>query len=353
MDTGFGQRAARLSLIGRLLKRWQGRQTRWLNKRVPPIATLTLGRRTIFILPTPQGALIAIAALAISLIALAQRNVVATLLASLMLSLFLVCLILTYRNLSGLLIQSANTRRASASHHCFEGEQALFVLQLNPSATQRKHCQLEIGFESQSMTSIQLIQGLGTIVELHQPALKRGMMSAPRLLIASDYPLGLWRAWSRPDLSMQCLVYPRPIFCESPDNVYHRHATQAGVLKAAVQSGNDDFSGLREYQPGDTSRQIHWQSLARGHGLQTKQFVREKQPEIILNWEQFAGRDNEQILSCLCYQIVQLSRQQRVFGLRLPGVFEAPDKGDTHKHRLLRALALFSAEQASPQDAAS
>ncbi|MDO9475272.1 MAG: DUF58 domain-containing protein [Pseudohongiella sp.] len=353
MDTGIGQRAARLSLIGRLSKRWQGRHTRWLNKRVPPMSALALGRRTIFILPTPQGALIGIAALAISLIALAQRNVVAVLLASLMLSLFLVCLILTYRNLSGLLIQSANTRRASASHHCFEGEQALFVLQLAPSSPQRKHCQLGIGFESQSMKSIESIHGLGTTVELQQTAFRRGVMSAPRLLIASDYPLGLWRAWSRPDLAMHCLVYPRPIFCEVPEDVYHSHVTQAGVLKAAAQSGNDDFSGLREYQPGDTPRQIHWQSLARGHGLQTKQFVREEQPEIILDCDRFAGRDNEQILSCLCYQILQLSRRHRVFGLRLPGVFEASGKGDTHKHRLLRELALFPAEQVSPQDAAS
>lgn len=352
MDTGISQGAGRSTLIGRLRQQWQRRQIRWLDRRVLAMSALQLGRRTIFIMPTPQGALIGIAALAISLIALAERNVTGVLLASLILSLFLVCLILSYRNLSGLRVKSAAINRRY-SLHCFEGEQARFLVQLDPATSKRRHQQLRIGFDATSSQYLPMIMGLGSVVELQQLAVQRGVMSAPRLLITSDYPLGLWRAWSRPDLTLQCLVYPQPVMCRVPDDFYHRQVSHTGAFRSALLQGNDDFAGLREYQQGDTVRQIHWQSLARGQGLQTRQFVREQQPELILDWDMYAGRDTELILGCLCYQILQFSRRQMPVGLRLPGTFEAPGNGDAHKHRLLTALAMYAAEPTMTKGAVS
>lgn len=352
MDTGVGQRTVRFGLTARITRFWRQRQARWLAMRVPAVASLQLGRRSIFILPTIQGALIGISALAISLIALAERNVVGVLLATMILSVFLLCLILTYRNLSGLNLQSVSMRASNSIDSCFVGEQALFAVQMDAASRQRQHYQLSIGFESQPGQSIAVISGAGNIVELYQPALHRGLMSAPRLSTGSDYPLGLWRAWARPDLSMQCLVYPRPLFCKLPAGFNVRQGQQSGVANPAVQRGNDDFEGLREYRKGDAMRQIHWQSLARGHGLQSKLFVREKEPAIVLDWEMFRGRSHEEILSCLCYQVLQLSRRQALLGLRLPGQLITPDTGEKHKHRLLAALALCPLEQAASEQIA-
>ncbi|TFH73580.1 DUF58 domain-containing protein [Gammaproteobacteria bacterium LSUCC0112] len=341
MDTGIGQRAARPSLTRRLTHFWHRRQTRWLARRVPAVSELQLGRPTIFIIPTLQGALTGSVALCISLISLAQRNIVGVLLASLILSLFLVCLIVTYRNLSGLCIHRATTAHTGVGYHCFAGEQARFWVQLDAGRSGRKHQQLTVGFDRHSAQTIAVIKNDGITVELQQPALRRGLMIAPRLQIGSDYPLGLWQAWSRPDMSLQCLVFPSPVVCKIPDEFHQRRGTQAGILKAASLRGNDDFAGLREYQQGDTSRQIHWQSLARGHGLKTRQFIHEQPPGVLLDWDMFSGRDTEQILGCLCYQILQLNRQQIPVGLRIPGTHVLPGAGDAHKYRLLSVLALF------------
>jgi uncharacterized protein (DUF58 family) len=218
-------------------------------------------------------------------------------------------------------------------------------VQLDPAGLKRRHQQVTIGFDASSSQLLPLIKGVGNVVELQQLAVQRGLMLAPRLLIASDYPLGLWRAWSRPDLTLQCLVYPRPVTCKLPDDFYHRRGSHSGAFQSALLQGNDDFAGLREYQQGDTARQIHWQSLARGQGLQTRQFVREQQPELILDWDMYPGRDSAQILGCLCYQVLQFSRRQMPVGLRLPGTFESPGSGDAHKHRLLAALAMYPAGQ--------
>jgi uncharacterized protein (DUF58 family) len=351
MDTGVGQRPVRFSLTGRIARFWQRRQARWLAMRVPAVASLQLGRRSIFILPTLHGALIGISALAISLIALAERNVVGVLLATLILSLFLLCLILAYRNLSGLHLKSVSNRPSNLLYSCFAGEQALFVVQIDAASPRRRHHQLSLGFEALQPRAIAVIAGAGNVIELQYPAVKRGLMSAPRLSAGSDYPLGLWRAWSRPDLSMQCLVYPQPLACKLPAGLYRRQGQQSAIANSAAQRGNDDFEGLREYRQGDAMRQIHWQSLARGHGLQSKVFVRENEAAIVLDWEMFRGRSHEEILSCLCYQVLYWSRQQAPVGLRLPGQLITPDTGDRHKHRLLSALALFPFEQPVPEAA--
>jgi uncharacterized protein (DUF58 family) len=343
MDSGFRQRAAGLK------QRWQqvlaSRQARWLARRVPASDSLTLSQRTIFILPTAQGALFGLGAIIVLVIAIAERNPVSLLLSSVMLSLFLLSLVLCYRNLSGLHLNTGQDGEADEAlpiQRCFVGETTTFSVCLKAAARRRAHQDLWLGFSPDTLQLVTVPKGGQCTVNLGTAATRRGLLTAPRLMLRTRYPMGLWQAWSRPDLAMRCLVYPQPQLCALPANAQRLPDVSQGQQVAARQAGVDDFLGLRSYQAGDSRRRIAWQSLARGQGLKTKQFVREAESQILLSFDQFPGQTPEAVLSCLCFQVLQLSRRRQAVGLKLPGqAVIKPGQGEAHKHSLLQALALY------------
>lgn len=348
MDTGIRQRAAGLRLYWQ--QRLERRQARWLDRRVPPTAKLQLGQKSIFILPTLQGVIFALGAIVVMIIAIAERNPVSLFVASLMLSLFLLSLVLCYRNLSGLRLHAAGSDPRSQLQRCFAGDRANFTLTIQAAGTRRGHQDLWFGFAANALQHVSVSPGAETSIVLTSPADRRGLMSAPRLMLRTRYPAGLWQAWSRPDLLMRTLVYPRPQICALPSPALRTPPATVGQQLAGRHSGTDDFVGLRSYQKGDSRRHIAWYSLARGHGLKTKQFAREADPDIVLGFDQFPGREPEEILSCLCFQVLQLCRSHQRVGLQLPAgrgrhgliTLITPGQGDAHKHRLLEALALWT-----------
>lgn len=341
MDIGLRQRADCLK------QRWQlfqaERQARWLARRVPPVAEQQLSQKTIFILPTMQGTLFGFGAIIVMVIAIAERNPVSLLVSALLLSVFLLSLVLCYRNLSGLWLTTQGTESEMPSQRCFVGDTAQFAIRLTSAGRRRSHQDLWLGFSSGALQWLTLSSGATVTVNLGVTATHRGLLDAPRLVLRTRYPAGLWQAWSRPDLAMRCLVYPQPQICTLPPSALHAPGSTPGQQHAAKQAGVDDFVGLRDYQTGDAIRRVAWQSLARGQGLKTKQFVREAKPQILLAFKDFPGRDTESVLSCLCFQVLQLSRRHRSVALRLPdGKYIKPGQGELHKHRLLQALALWA-----------
>jgi uncharacterized protein (DUF58 family) len=343
MDIGLRRRTA--ALIQPLRSRWQRRQSRWLDLRLPAEQALRLHHRNVFILPTRYGAVLSICALVLLVVANAQRQPVPVLLALLLLSLFFVSLIQCFRTLSGLQLSSRRVDGHEPTRACFAGERVSFTVTLHAASARRSHQQLLLGFAGDSPQTLSVEAGSTTRAELSIQVEQRGLFKAPRLMLGTLYPLGLWRAWSRPDLAMSCVVYPRPLACALPAR---RGGQSPGDVSRTVHrhGGPDDFAGLRDYQAGDSLRRIHWQSLARGQGLQTRQFVHSGEQQVMLDWDQFTHdhdrlRDTEEILSCLCYQIVQLSARHWQIGLKMPGLVIEPAAGPAHRERLLQVLATW------------
>ncbi|MBU2098652.1 MAG: DUF58 domain-containing protein [Gammaproteobacteria bacterium] len=313
-----------------------------MSTHAAPEAGLRLSRKIIYILPTFQGVVFGFGALTVMLIAMVERNLISLLLAALMLSVFLLGLILCYRNVSGLLLQAG----PSGALPCFAGDVAQFLLQVCAAGPRRAHKDLWLGFGADSLQAVSIAPGTQYTLRVSTPTFDRGVFPAPRLLLRTVYPAGLWRAWSRPDMNMSCLVYPRPLPCKltvQAFSVAAQTAHSAPVPHSLQRGGVDDFVGLREYRAGDSLRHVAWQSLARGQGLKTRQFVQEPEQAIVLDWQMFAAdhnsSDTEKILSFLCYQIIELSRQNKRIGLSMPGLFVEPGQGNAHMHELLEVLA--------------
>ena len=163
-------------------------------------------------------------------------------------------------------------------------------------------------------------------------------MPIGRLLLETRYPLGLFRAWSYVEPEARCLVYPKPDHARLPPASAHG-ASGGQRLQAA---GNDDFSGLRMYQPSDSPRHVAWKAAARTDDMLTKQFSGEAAAELWLDWERLPpALGLEQRLSRLAGWVLAAERGGARYGLRLPGVEIAPARGDSHAAACLQALALY------------
>jgi uncharacterized protein (DUF58 family) len=157
-------------------------------------------------------------------------------------------------------------------------------------------------------------------------------------MLETRFPLGLFRAWSYIEPEAKCLVYPRPERTQLPP--ISSDAT-AGAVRALAQ-GNDDFSGLRAYQLSDSPRHVAWKAVARSDDMLTKQFTGNAAAELWLEWALLpAGLDTEQRLSRLSGWVLAAEQAGARYGLRLPGIELALERGDAHCAACLTALALF------------
>lgn len=312
----------------------------WLERRIPPAREVRLDQRRIFILPTTQGLVFAVALLLMLLAAINYQNSLAYGLTFLLLSVGLVTILHTWRNLAGLQLS------AGEAPPVFAGEQAGFRLRLQGSG--RAHRGIALGWPPAPLQQVDVEPDGSVELELFRLAERRGWLRAPRLRVESRFPLGLLVAWSWVDLDLTALVYPRPLPGELPPaGGAGEDDEEPGTT--AQRSGVDDFEGLRPWQSGDSRRRLHWKAWSRGQGLLVKEFAEQHGHDLWLDFDSLGG-DRETRLSLLCHWVVQLARHDAPFGLRLPGVSLAPASGAAQRELCLRELALFG-QPARPGEA--
>jgi uncharacterized protein (DUF58 family) len=302
---------------------------RWLSQRLPRARSVTLNQRRIFILPSRNGLYFLLMSATLFVGGINYGNSLILMMAMLLVSLFLVSILHTYANLSGLTLEAGRTQPT------FVGQQAAFGIHL--SSQGRQHESIRLSWPGAPVQQIDLIESLHRDIIQMLPVSKRGYRRAPRLRVESRYPLGLLRAWSWVELDSRCLVYPQPI-----EDGYPLRPTEYGDQgDRLVREGSDDFEGLRRYQDGDNPRRIAWKSYARDGRLYSKTFAGYRTDEHWLEWDAYIGMATESRLARLCFHVLQRDQQGQRYGLRLPGVELAPANGESHRQRCLRALALY------------
>lgn len=304
---------------------------RWIAKNIPPQDKVRLNRKNIFILPTRYGLLFVLVSALIFIAAINYAASLAFALAFLMISIFILAILHCFNNLNQLSLAS------QSSPAVFCGEQASFKVHLSRPAS-KTHEALELNFPDSTTTHAELIARDLEDIEVFTLANKRGVFKAPRLRVRTLFPLGLCRAWSVVDLNLSCVVYPKPV----PFAMDQFDNSASGTDDSAMsKAGSEDFYGLRAYAPGDSLRSVAWKNLAKGQGMQVKQFVDYVDSKLWLDWDMFYGFNVEEKLSRLCYCVLKLAKTGNPFGLKLPGIEIEPATGAEHKRKLLNALALY------------
>ncbi|MFW5453333.1 DUF58 domain-containing protein [Thioalkalivibrio sulfidiphilus] len=303
----------------------------WLMRREHPAGReITLHRRRIYILPTRQGLVFGLMLVVMLLGAINYSNSMAFLLTFLLAGLGANGIWHTHRNLLGLRITRLPLEPV------FAGETAYCRYRIeNPSHVPRRG--LVLHRRDVQGAAIAAQARAEAVAELPIVTTRRGSLRPGRFSLSTTYPLGLFRAWSWIQFDEALTVYPHPL---AVDERFTDAGSSEGEGRPDPGLG-EDFSGLREYQPGDSPRRVDWKALARTGDLYTRNFESPRGGELWIDWHALPATDTETRLSMLCHQVLLAHQQGIRYGLRLPGLELEPDQGADHRHRCLSALAHY------------
>jgi len=294
---------------------------------------ISLRKRMVFILPTRFGWLFILILLSMLAGSANYNNNLGFLLTFLLGSIAFVSMLHTFRNISGVKVISVNAKPV------FAGKKALFRLLIQVKKYNRRALKFQLEYGGSEIIDVIPLQE--NVVILSMRSRKRGALSVGKLLICTTYPLGLFYAWTKISLNSRCIIYPQPLpFFRTMDPALGR-----GAEKGAERTrGDTDFQGFSLYRPGDPIKRISWKAFSRGQGLLVKNFQSPSGLSVLFSWENLKGIETEQRISILCQAILTANGLNMAYGLKLPGQTIFPANGESHKHRCLKTLALFSLE---------
>ncbi|MBE9568877.1 MAG: DUF58 domain-containing protein [Proteobacteria bacterium] len=290
---------------------------------------MTLTRDRVYIIPTKAGLIFSLLLLTLLVGSINYEKNLGFVLTFLLIGIGNILLLSTWRNLAGLVIKR---EKASA---VFAGEDACFNIQLiNHQLFDRRS--IAISHEGIEQDVVDCPANASQLMSYNIATKRRGRLDGGRFRLYTEFPGGLFIAWTWLDLSMNCIVYPSPA-----GNVDIR-------VNAQDENGENDYGGkspenfshLRKYHHGDNINRISWKAAAKTDELFTKEFTGAKPQELWIDWSGIPADDDEQRLSIMCALIIHANSRQQFYGMKLPELTIAPDNGVQHYHQCLTALAL-------------
>ena len=296
----------------------------------PMPAPYILTQRRVYILPTKQGLAFALLLFIMLIGSINYSNSLGYFLTFLLASLSVVTIFHTYNNLLKLRIGPAICKPV------FANDESHFTVRVN-NLNHHNRFSVDTFTPQKLNTSADIAaNSLSTLTINHQYE-QRGLIPLPRFTIESRFPFGLFRAWALVQFDQTQLVYPKP----SLHTLLPLKSAGLAEGKKQLDTGTDDFKGLRSYTEGDPLQHIHWKSFARHHTLQTKEFSSTTSDELWLNWLDTTVSGTELKLSQLTRWLLLADKANLSYGLRLPGTVIQANTGKAHLDACLKCLALF------------
>jgi uncharacterized protein (DUF58 family) len=222
---------------------------------------------------------------------------------------------------------------------------AVYLTLANPTSLARP--QIEAALPQTRRVAADLPAHGRTQLELPLPAPLRGIVRIGRVRLSTAQPFGLFRVWTWVHVPLEMLVYPLPAGT-LPMPV--GSGANAGA-KARGGVGADEWSGLRPFREGDSSRHVDWKAYAREAPLLVKEYSLGASELREFDFRQLAVEDTESRLAQLARWVVDAEAQGERYALSLPDVRLAADRGPEHRHRCLAALAVFANAPGGSADA--
>ena len=314
---------------------------RWLLERIRRRRGITQLPRTfeynhIFVLPTMFGVGFGLVLTATAIGGLNFNNNLALLLAFSMISISLMTMFLAYRNQAGIAVHRI------AAEPVFAGEEAVFqVLVQNPESRNRYAISARWNTATEAFGA-----GRGDCLDfqpeetlklkLRRTAQRRGLLEMEAFTIENRFPFGLFKAWSIIIPDARCLVYPQPASNPPP-----LPRTGRGDHGKAQKGDGEHFHGLREYQPGDSLKQVAWRASARHRNLFTREMETPREEACEFNWYMVPGNNVEEKLSIITAWILRAEHHQIPYSLEMPTEALPADLGQEHRAACLKILALY------------
>ncbi|WP_137175849.1 DUF58 domain-containing protein [Massilia sp. HP4] len=297
---------------------------------------VVLRQRRVFILPTRAGLGFALLLMVLLIGSINYALGLGFGLTFLALSCALVDMVATYRNLAHLALQQGRAAPV------FAGQEAQFeLLVFNRTRLARYAIRADFAEVAEPRHVADILPGTHAVLTLSVPSLQRGWLAPARIKLSTRFPLGLFNAWSYWRPAMRVLVYPRPEDGAPPLPL------GGGSGSSLRASGHDDFAGVRNYQAGDSPRQLAWRQIARldpsiGGALVSKHFEGGGGDELVLDFDAIpATLDLELRLSRMTRWVLEAEGRALPYAFRLGALRFDAALGAAHQAACLRALALY------------
>ena len=175
----------------------------------------------------------------------------------------------------------------------------------------------------------------------------RGLYQLHEPHLLTRFPFGFFIKGARFKESHEVLVYPHvtPLKELIPDIAHG----EGGVISKPHKGRGEDIFAIREYLPGDTSRDIHWRSTAKHSQAMVKEYEMPGMKKVHLVLDTFVPTKTtsselnffeERVSKAASLAYHLLKTQDCLVGLSVGDEFIPLQRGDSHLHRMLRALAL-------------
>ncbi len=166
----------------------------------------------------------------------------------------------------------------------------------------------------------------------------RGIVEEVCLFISSEFPLNLFVRSFEMKVKVNITVFPEPLKTPLPIEMSN-YEKEGGMPYKSTVKGYEELKDIREYN-GEPLKLVHWKLSAKKGSLMVKEMVMEEKNPVVLDLDKVEGNTEEK-LSKLTYLIIELLDMGYAVGLVLREKEIPPDRGNLHKLRMLRELALY------------
>ncbi|MGB1111332.1 MAG: DUF58 domain-containing protein, partial [Gammaproteobacteria bacterium] len=213
-----------------------------------PSKDVRLSYRRIYILPTRAGLGFGLILMAMLLGSMNYSLSLGYILTFLLAGMGLASMLHTFGNLNRLKLE------VGRADPVYAGETAIFHVLAQGSGGGNRSVWVKPAGASFEPARLDLAPREAKALRLRVSETHRGRLRLGRIALMSEYPVGLFHAWSWINLDMECLIYPAPYPRALPlPPARGRGGATSGAMSGR---GTDDFQGLREYVPGDSMRHI-------------------------------------------------------------------------------------------------
>jgi uncharacterized protein (DUF58 family) len=184
---------------------------------------------------------------------------------------------------------------------------------------------------------------------------RRGIVIWQSITVKSDFPFGFFCGELKAAVNHTLLVLPRPLpFSLIPLPNKPSMFREGGFFSSLTRTASQDFAGMREYQPGDSQKRIHWKASAKAQQLIVKEYEEDLPAGVSIVMDIFPETDGakqaalfEQAIVVTASVVWQVAHLGYLILFAQGSHMVSYGRGSEHALHILRLLAQADADKDS------